>query len=216
MEDLLDATDDPSIEDERYRYRKTVHALLTLWDRLPRGEQDKTLHYLKCELADSQPDVRWVDLGDEDADKDNQVLALAAMRENGLEIVVHCVFGEDDGFATLCLDVYCVSSKRPDDFFWWLSDLLEPFGGEVQEVRYGDRAGTGRQAADGPLTMQSKPVDRSRINPDVLLLHARAAADFLDVPIRELARLLPPPDRNLHGRRHWRMSTLECERSPQG
>ena len=40
-----------------------------------------------------------------------------------------------------------------------------------------------------------KPVDMSRINPDAVLLHARAAADYLDVPIEELARLLPPPDR---------------------
>jgi hypothetical protein len=54
----------------------------------------------------------------------------------------------------------------------------------------------------------AKPVDMSRINPDVLLLHARAAADCLDVPIKELARLLPPPDRIINGRRHWLMSTL--------
>ena len=53
-----------------------------------------------------------------------------------------------------------------------------------------------------------KPVDMS-FNPDVLLLHARAATDCLDVPIRELARLLPPPDRIINGRRHWLMSTLQ-------
>ena len=109
-----------------------MHALLTLWERLPRGEQEKTLHFLKCELADTNRMYAAVDLSDEDADKDNQVLALAAMRENGLEIVVHHVFGEDDGIPpTLCLDVYCVSSKRHDDFFWWLTDLLKPFGGNV-------------------------------------------------------------------------------------
>jgi hypothetical protein len=139
LEQLLDAMDDPSIEDETDRYRDTVHALLTLWDRLPRGEQDNTLHYLKCELASSNRLYAAVDLSDEDADKDNQVRALAAMRENGLEIVVHCVFGEDDGMPrTLCLDVYCDSSKRRDDFFGWLTNLLAPFGGRVEEVRYAD------------------------------------------------------------------------------
>jgi len=114
-----------------------VHALLTLWERLPQGEQEKTLHFLKCELADTSRMHAAVDLSDEDADKDNQVRALAAMRENGLEIVVHCVFGEDDGIPpTLCLDVYCDSSKRQDDFFWWLTNLLEPFGGYVAEAGY--------------------------------------------------------------------------------
>lgn len=52
-----------------------------------------------------------------------------------------------------------------------------------------------------------KPVDMSRINPDALLLHARVAANCLDVPIRELARL-SPLDRLINGRRHWLMSTI--------
>ena len=41
LEELLDATDDPSIEDETYRYRKTVHALLTLWERLSRASRTR-------------------------------------------------------------------------------------------------------------------------------------------------------------------------------
>ena len=58
-----------------------------------------------------------------------------------------------------------------------------------------------------------KPVDMSRISPDAVLLHARAAADYLDVPIEELVRLLPPPDRIINGRRHWRMSTITRARA---
>jgi hypothetical protein len=53
-----------------------------------------------------------------------------------------------------------------------------------------------------------KPVDMSRINPDALLLHARAAADSLDVPIEAMAHLLPPPDRIIRGRRFWFLATL--------
>ena len=59
----------------------------------------------------------------------------------------------------------------------------------------------------------SKSVDMSRIDADALLLHSRAAADCLDVPIKELARLLPAPDRIINGRKHWLMSTLQRAQS---
>ena len=144
LEALLDATDDPSIEDETYRFRKTVHALLTLWVRLPRGEKLKTSHFLKCELADVNRMYAEVFLGDETADdKANQALAFAAMREAGLEVVVAHVFAEDDPDAppTLCLDVHGVSTLRQRDFFWWLVNLLEPFGGYVHAAGYADPPG---------------------------------------------------------------------------
>ena len=42
--------------------------------------------------------------------------------------------------------------------------------------------------------IKRKPVDLSRVRPDVLLLGARDAADRLGVPIDKLKRLLPAPD----------------------
>jgi hypothetical protein len=93
LEELLDATDDPSIEDETYRYRKTVHALLTLWERLPRGEQEKTLHFQKCALA---PVNRMHALA-YFTDDDDQASAFTALRENDFEPTIEGTFGADDG-----------------------------------------------------------------------------------------------------------------------
>jgi hypothetical protein len=145
LEHFLAATDDPSIEDETYRYRKTVHALLTLWEKLPRGEKLKTSHYLRCELADVNRMYAEVYLGDEDAaDKDKQARAIAALREAGLEVVVGHVFEEDDSDGTpptLCLDVHGVSEMRDSEFLRWLTDLLAPFGAHVHAAGYSDPPG---------------------------------------------------------------------------
>ena len=130
------------------------------------GEQDKTLHFLKCELADTNRMYAAADFGDDDL-KGNG-LAFAALREHGFEIAIHCVFGEDDGLPpTMCIDINGVSAIRQHDFFWWLTDLLEPFGGHVEEAGYvirRDRTPSGRRTTD----QDPRPVGMSRINPENL------------------------------------------------
>ena len=139
LEQFLDATDDPSIEDETHRYRKTVFVLLTMWARLPRGEQEKTSHFLRCELAPANKMYAEVFLSGETADdKAKQTLVFAAMRAAGLEVATSCVFTEADGFSGLSLDVHGTSTLRQHDFFWWLHDLIKPFGAHVEQAGYAD------------------------------------------------------------------------------
>ena len=83
---------------------------------------------------------------------------------------------------------------------------LPAHAGSRKTARTGKKADAVRLGAGWG---KRKPVDLSSVRPDGLLLHARAAADYLDVPIEDLARLLPPPDRIINGRRHWLMSTLQ-------
>jgi len=135
LEALLDATDDPSIEDETYRYRKTVAALLTLWARLPRGEQEKTLHFQKCSLAAVNRMYALAYFNDDD----DQADAFAALCEHGFEPSINCTFGEGDGLPpTICVDINGVSALRQHEFLDWLNDLLKPFGGYVHEAGFAD------------------------------------------------------------------------------
>lgn len=127
---------------ETYRFRDTVASLLALWETLPKGEQEKTLHYLTCELAEVNRMFGKVYLGDDPDDDPNG--ALAAMRGCGLEPTIEHVFEEDDPDGvppTLCVDVHGVSALRAFEFLHWLTEIVEPFGGYVEEAGYADPPG---------------------------------------------------------------------------
>ena len=66
------------------------------------------------------------------------------MRRCGLDPVIEHVFEEDDPDGippTICVDVHGVSRLRQDEFLYWLSDIVEPFSGHVEDAGYADPPG---------------------------------------------------------------------------
>lgn len=63
------------------------------------------------------------------------------------------------------------------------------------------------------MRIKRKPLNLEHTLPDELLLDARSVSDRTGIPIRALARALPPPDRIINRRRFWRLSTLNAARS---
>ena len=157
-------------------FNETLMDVLRLLDTLPRHEREELLHHVKCSLAEFNRIYAQAYFTDDD---DQAACFRRDARERSRDRGRLRLRGRRCRFPpTLCLDVHGVSTTPCRRILLVADRSAQAVRRSCARGRLRRSAGTGRQAANGPLTM-TKPVDMSRINPDALLLHARAAADYL-------------------------------------
>ena len=112
-------------------FSETLLAVLRILDTLPRDEREELLHHVQCSLAEfNRMSAQAYFTDDDDLEG-----AFAALRENGFEPTIDCVFGEDE---VSCVVITGVSTIRDSAFLGWLTKLLKPFGGYVEWAGYAD------------------------------------------------------------------------------
>ena len=119
-------------------FSEMLMGILELLPALPRHEREELLHHVKCSLAEFNRMYAQAYFTNDD----DQAGAFAALRAHGFEPTIACTFGEDDGLPPMrCVEIHGVSALRQNEFFWWATHLLEPFGGHVEEAGYADPPG---------------------------------------------------------------------------